>query len=265
MKAVRVSLSLKPSFTKALGILLFVILACPFIPVLTHTAFSQSKTLDDIRNRITGKGEILQVDFRTLFMDSFTGDYSQIRGRAWIGHNRYKIETGERLLLVEDSVSTLWDPTQNRVVLSDYLPEEDDFAPARLLASERDDLRIEEISVRDPLPGNATLLEFGYSSQELSNLNLAFVSPDIPRNSTLIRFTSEDPYATLVELVLVADNLQKPQFIRAVDQVDNVIHTQFTAVNWFDEGKTNGLSANLSAIFTFELPDEAEVIDLRKP
>lgn len=249
------TVSLTSKSTIAGGIIFLISVA------FSSLAFSQSKSLDQIRQRISDQGEILQVDFQTLFVDSFTGDYSLVQGRAWIGLDKYKVETADRLLLVEDSLSSLWDPEQRRLVLSDYVPEEDDFAPAKLFGSEDTNLLIRDVSRQDPLPGDATLAELGYTREELAQMNLEFVAPTLPRNSTPVRFTSQDPYATLLEFVMVKDNRQNPLFIRAVDQVDNVIHTQFTAVKWIKDSES---SLPTSSLFTIEVPLDAEVIDLRQ-
>ncbi len=262
----RLLLSMKTAFFRLFPLGLAIFLSVSLCGAPTEIAFSQSLALEQIQNRITKQDDILQVEFRSLFVDSFTGDYSELQGRAWIGLNRYKVETAERILLVEDSVSSLWDPAQQRLVISDYVAEEDDFAPAKLFGVGKSDVTITEISGRDPLPGHGTLSEFGYTREELTRLKLDFVTAAQPRNSTSVRMKSEDSYAALPELVLVLDSRQDPLFIRAVDQVNNVIHMQFTTVKWVRSCVTEpcGPQDGSAEYFSIEVPVTAEVVDLRK-
>lgn len=229
-----------------------------FLSLIASPVFAQSETLDALKTRLSSQTEVLRLSFRTLYVDSFTGDYSELSGTAWITENQYKIETGDRLLWVKDSVSTLWDPSQNRVVISDYVPEEDDFAPARFFEADPAAVTVREISSSNgaSLPGESTLIDLGFTENELARLGLTFIVPEIPRRSTWIELSSEDPFATLVEIVLVVDRDTQPLLIRAVDQVENVIHTQFRSVSWVTEP--------VSRLFAIELPESAEVVDLRK-
>ncbi|NBV31848.1 MAG: hypothetical protein EBR93_04870 [Bacteroidetes bacterium] len=229
-----------------------------FLSLIASPVFAQSETLDALRTRLTVQNEVMSVSFRTLFVDSFTGDYSELSGTAWIAENQYKVETEDRFLWVKDSVSTLWDPAQNRVVISDYVPEEDDFAPARFFETDPSTVKISEVSSDNDasLPGESTLIDLGFTENELDRLGLTYIIPEIPRRSTWIELSSQDPYATLVDIVLVVDRDSEPLLIRAIDQVENVIHTQFRSVSWIREPA--------SSLFEIQFPESAEVVDLRQ-
>lgn len=229
-----------------------------FLSFIAPPVFGQSETLDALKARLSAQNEVLRLSFRTLYVDSFTGDYSELSGTAWIAEKQYKIETGDRLLWVKDSVSTLWDPSQNRVVVSDYVPEEDDFAPARFFEADPATVTVRELPARSDasLPGESTLVDLGFTDNELARLGLSFIMPEIPRRSTQVELSSQDPFATLVEIVLIVDRDLQPLMIRAIDQVENVIHTQFLSASWINEPA--------SSLLEVRFPESAEVVDLRK-
>jgi outer membrane lipoprotein-sorting protein len=197
--------------------------------------------LQPLRERIRGGG-ILRARFESRYTDGFTSESSSRSGRLWLADGAYRIETDDQVLVVKDRVSTVLDRTENRFLISDYDPEEDDFAPSRFLdASE-------------------TMTE----TQSRSG------------RRTVVTLSSEDPFALWLEIRIVLDARGLPVTISGRDQGDNLIDTELSDVEWLADvvngggavppGSGAGEPATRSAhasLFTLTPPEGMEIIDLR--
>lgn len=140
-------------------------------------------------------GQIFSADFHHQSVDSYTQDTVSNNGLIWVGNQDYKVRTDQQTVVVDGKISTVFDRNRNRVIISEYEPSEDDFAPSRIL----------------------------------NGIDSTFtVTEEMKRgNQFYIQLTSEDPFAIYKEVEIVLSEALIPQQIRAVDPVDNIITTEF--------------------------------------
>lgn len=139
-------------------------------------------------------GEIFKATFEHEFLDTFTGESQRTEGTIWIGKEQYKIVSNTNVMVVDGKISRVYDSMKNRVIISDYIEEEDDFAPSRMLQGVDDSYEVDQAaSARGPV----------------------------------IRLTSEDPFAIFTQVTIQLNPQNIPLRIIAIDQVENELITQF--------------------------------------
>jgi len=168
------------------------------------------------------QGMIFYADFTHRYDDSFTGETQQNDGVIWIGKDQYKIEGNNQVMVVDGDISRVYDAAKNRVITSDYVEEEDDFAPSRMLQG----------------------VDESYAISESGASN----------GSTVITLESDDPFSVFQTVTISLDSNGLPTAIRATDQADNQLTTQFQSGE-FVEPEEN--------LFELNDPADAEQIDLR--
>lgn len=141
-------------------------------------------------------GKIFYSDFSHRYEDSFTGETEQNEGIIWIGKEQYKIEGSNQVMVVDGEISRVYDGSKNRVIISDYIEEEDDFAPSRMLQGVDDSYSVEE-----------SALENG---------------------GTEIVLSSSDPFSIFERVTIQLDAEGNPTEIRALDQAENILVTRFS-------------------------------------
>lgn len=149
------------------------------------------------------QNDVFAASFSHQYKDSFTGEEQYTEGQIWIGKNRYKIEGDQQMVVVEDSVSTVYDGSKNRVITSDYVEAEDDFAPSRMLQGVDDSFSVTE--------------------------------ENIENGETKIILTSDDPFSIFVEVEIFLDSNGNPLRIEAIDQAENELITQFNNGGFVEE------------------------------
>ncbi len=198
-------------------LLLMMILALAVFPVHAQ----ETPNFDSLKAAFE-QGEIFTADFSHRYEDSFTGETEENEGRIWIGREQYKIKGSNQVMMVDGVYSRVYDGGKNRVIISEYVEEEDDFAPSRMLQGVDDSYRVEE------------------SGGESGN--------------TIIRLTSDDPFAIFEEVTIQLDKDNIPLEIKAMDQAENLLITRFENGQFIEE---------FEDLFDLEYPDDAEIIDLR--
>lgn len=149
------------------------------------------------------EGKVFTAQFSHEYNDSFTGESQRTDGQIWIGKNRYKIEGDLQQVVVDGDFSTVYDGSKNRVIISDYVEEEDDFAPSRMLQGVQDDFTARE-----------ELLSSG---------------------ETKITLTSTDVFSVFFEVFIYVSADGIPLRIEAIDQADNELLTGFENGRFIDE------------------------------
>ncbi|MCC5934663.1 MAG: hypothetical protein JJU35_10460 [Balneolales bacterium] len=179
--------------------------------------------LDRLGERIQA-GEVFTAMMQHRFLDGFTGEEVSSRGEVWVGADSYKIVTDAQLISVSGRVSTVLNIAQNQLIISNYQPEEDDFAPSRFLGSYQDRFSVNRI--------------------------------DPQGRFTVVTLQATDPFEliTLARITLEENSLLPHQMF-AEDLNDN----QFFIT--FEDGR---LLPGEDGIFGFDWPDDAEIIDLRE-
>jgi outer membrane lipoprotein-sorting protein len=188
-----------------------------------------SPTLERMRDRIS-MGQIYHARFESVYFDSFTLDSSVVQGTLWLGEEGYRVETDQQTLVVSGSVSRVWDADRNRVILSDYREEEDDFAPSVVLSDQDDDMQARDVRIA---------------------------------GGVAVELVSKDPYANLREIRLEVRNGDLPYRATSVDPAENRTVTRLIGSAWLMPGAPGG-KAVPSGLFSLEIPPGAEVVDLRE-
>ena len=154
---------------------------------------AQTPAFDQLKQKFE-EGYIFNAVFSHEYEDSYTGEHSQNQGEIWIGKDSYRVEGDEQIMIVDGEISRVYDGIRNRLLISDYDEEEDDFAPSRMLQGVDDSYNVEEESVN---------------------------------SETIIRLISDDPFAIFISVEITIDDHGNPALIRAVDQVENLLTTRF--------------------------------------
>ena len=143
------------------------------------------------------------AEFTHEYNDTFTGEQQLTTGTIWVGKDKYKMNSGDNFMLVEDDISRVYDSTKNRVIISEYFEEDDDFAPSRMLQGVDD--------------------SFNVSEQQMEN------------GRTVIRMNSDDPFSIFITVTIYLNSAEVPYRIEAVDQVDNELLTVFNNGRFIEE------------------------------
>src|SRR5690554_6151793 len=93
---------------------------------------AQTPEFDKLKARFES-GKIFEARFDHEFTDSYTGEVLVSAGKIWIGASAYRLESETQDLVVDGETSKVYDANRNRVIIDEYIPEDDDFAPSRLL------------------------------------------------------------------------------------------------------------------------------------
>ncbi len=141
-------------------------------------------------------GQILHAQFTYRYADSFTNETAVNSGELWIGRDRYRIDSSPQTVLVDGETSKVYDSNRNRLIVSEYIPEEDDFAPSRILNG----------------------LDSTYSVEQQKKEG----------NSYIITLRSDEPLSLYSKIKITLDQYFVPLEILAVDRADNVITTTFS-------------------------------------
>lgn len=180
---------------------LFIILFCLGSSL---TVKAQGNPFSQLKQKFE-EGTIFKADFHHQSVDSYTQDTVASRGQIWVGERQYKVQAKSQSVVVDGKMSMVYDENRNRVIVSKYEPEEDDFAPSRIL--------------------NGVDSTFTVEAEEQQD------------NQIYIRLASDDPFAIYKKVEIYLSKALVPQKIRAVDPVDNVITTSFDEGEFISEQK----------------------------
>jgi len=160
-----------------------------------HQAEAQNTPAFDQLKQAFEDGQIFHAEFTHRYEDSFTGETQQSEGVIWIGKEQYKIEGMDQIMVVDGEISRVYDGAKNRVIISDYVEEEDDFAPSRMLQGVDGSYRVTETSVN---------------------------------GQTEVVLHSDDPFSIFETVTILLDANGHPAEINATDQAENLLITRFT-------------------------------------
>ncbi|MEL7833298.1 outer membrane lipoprotein carrier protein LolA [Fodinibius sp. Rm-B-1B1-1] len=166
-----------------------------------HLAVGQENPFADLKETFEN-GAIFKADFHHQTVDSYTQDTVASDGEIWVGKKQYKVQSGPQTVVVDGKISKVYDQRKNRVIVSKYIPEEDDFAPSRIL--------------------NGVDSTFVVQKEERQG------------DEIYIRLTSDDPFAIYQEVEIFLSTKLTPKKIVAVDPADNVITTTFEKGTFVD-------------------------------
>lgn len=175
-------------FLSAITLTLFLLL------LVTDVAKAQSQVFEELKTRFQ-EGVVFKAEFEHAYTDAYTGDVSSSEGMIWIDQNGYKLESDDKVIVVDGELSQVYEAFRNRLIISEYDPEEDDFAPSRMLSGLDD--------------------TYSASEEKLSDGN------------TLITLVTQDDFATFLTVEIEVNAELEPLKITAYDFADNVIVTVF--------------------------------------
>ncbi len=165
------------------------------LSVVVLTAFGVSDALKALQEKFQGGG-IFRAEMEHTYRDSFTGETTLTKGTIWLAKDGYKVETGDQTILVHKGTSRVFNRTRKQLILSNYHPEEDDFAPSRFFDNDGAAYKATDRVVEG-------------------------------RTSIQIRFT--DPFDLLRSATIQIGAGGLPTSISAEDQADNRMTTRFTS------------------------------------
>jgi outer membrane lipoprotein-sorting protein len=171
------------------------------IPIEAH---SQENPFSELRKTFE-QGTIFNADFSHQSVDSYTQDTVANSGQIWVGQRQYKVKTRDQSVVVDGETSKVYDEGRNRVIISKYEPEEDDFAPSRILNGVDSTFTVQKEQVRE--------------------------------NDIHILLHSDDPFAIYKQVEIFLSKNLIPQKIIAVDPADNVITTSFSNGEFAEPGQ----------------------------
>jgi outer membrane lipoprotein-sorting protein len=174
------------------------ILPLIIVVIITSIASSvhaaDSPALRSLKAQFTEES-LYRAEMSHHFTDSFTGETTDVFGTIWFGRDAYRIDTPDQIVIVNGDVSTVWNRRQNRVIISHYSADDDEFAPSRFFTGDHG----------------------------------AFQSEDVaqPRGGTMIHIRSDDPFELFSEVRIFVDADGRPLRIEATDQMENKVRTEF--------------------------------------
>ncbi len=170
---------------------------------MSMTAYSQTPHFDRLKVNFE-ENRVFKAGFSHEYRDAFTGEEQFSEGKIWIGKNRYKIEGNLQTMVVDGELSTVYDQNRNRVIISDYIEEEDDFAPSRMLQGVDESFQVAESELND--------------------------------DRVKIEMVSDDPFSIFREVTILLDSNGFPEQIMAIDQADNELLTRFESGEFIPAG-----------------------------
>jgi outer membrane lipoprotein-sorting protein len=155
--------------------------------------FAQAPPIDALRQELES-GKVYVARMNHKMYDSFSNSTTRFSGEIVIGINAYKVTSSERSYLVYNGESKVYETNENRLLISDYDPEEDDNAPSRFL-----------YEVDDVYEINYRTLEQG----------------------STVELTSNDPFELYYKVTIRFDADGNPLSVKAIDQADTELLTEF--------------------------------------
>jgi hypothetical protein len=154
------------------------------------------KAWENVKSEIN-EGQVLFSSFNMQSRDTYNDDVTSFSGKLYLWKSGYRIETKDNDMLVFNGLSTVIDHTQQQVIQSLYVAEDDDFAPAKLLQED---------------------------------WLLAFEQKIDPNNQQII-WSTEDPFETFSVLSVEMNDLF-PKTLKAKDQLQNAVNLQLLNPKW---------------------------------
>jgi len=169
-------------------------IALLFILFIVSAVKSEAQSLDSLRATFE-EGNVFTSAFEHIYKDTFTGENQTTTGTIWIDSSQYKIISGNSIMVVDGEVSYVYDSTKDRVIISEYVEEDDDFAPSRMLQG----------------------VDSSYTISE----------QPLDEGGVRIQMVSDDPFSVFSEVFVRLNESGIPQRIEAIDQVENELVTTF--------------------------------------
>lgn len=176
-----------------MGLKIYSVCAILFL-VSTVSASAQNTAFPKLKSNFENE-KVFVADFEHTYFDSYTNESLASEGKIWVSSEKYRLDSENQLLIVDGETSRVYDEVRNRVIISDYEEEDDDFAPSRML---------------NGVDSTYTIVE-----------------EKLEKGQTKIIMTTEDDFALYLRVEIVVDKNANPISITAFDFSDNEIVTTF--------------------------------------
>lgn len=157
--------------------------------------YAQSSAFTELKTRFD-ESSVFHASFKHTYIDAYTEESTNSEGLIWIDQVGYKLESDDKIIVVDGEISRVYEGARNRLIVSEYDPEEDDFAPSKMLSG----------------------IDETYSATEKKTSN----------GNMLITLITEDDFATFVKVEIEVNKMVEPLKITAYDFADNLIITTFS-------------------------------------
>lgn len=174
-----------------LGLIVALFLGVPLTAQVNYLNLIQDK----LRN-----GAILSAQFNHEFIDAYTKETSRNEGSIWIGWQQYRIETLGQIIVINGELSKVLDRGRNRVIISEYDSELDDFAPSKIIGGLGNTYQVVDTKSR-------------HNTQEFN-------------------LQSSDSFSTFEQMSIRIDSDLKPVDLSALDMGANRMQTSFSEVKY---------------------------------
>ncbi len=172
-----------------------ILLATALLVLFSSQVAGQATTFDALKSKFD-EGLVFYAEFNSSEFDSYTEETNSYTGKIWIDDTSYKVEGEVETLVIDGKLSRVYNSERNRVIINDYDPMDDSFAPSKLLS------------------GNSE--EYTSSEKKLSNRNI------------LITLLTQDEFSDYVKVEIELNKDLEPVKITAYDFADNIYTTTFS-------------------------------------
>jgi len=174
-------------------------------PVMGFQAVKPASGLENLKAKLKS-GQVFQATITHSFIDTFTSDTLFTIGKIWIYQGGYRLESENRIIAVNDSISKVYNSIKEQLIISPYSAIEDDFAPSRFIQASETDFNIIEKANNDS-------------------------------TKWFVKLVSKDDFSLFTTIELTLDEWFGPVAVNANDQNGNVNTTLFTNAIWQDYDK----------------------------
>ncbi|NCP84698.1 MAG: outer membrane lipoprotein carrier protein LolA [Bacteroidetes bacterium] len=192
-------------------------------PAMGFQTVKPTNGLENLKAKLKS-GQVFQATITHSLIDTFTNDTLYTVGKIWIYQDGYRLESENRIISVNDSISQVYNSIKEQLIISPYVAIDDDFAPSRFIQASETDFNIVEKAIND-------------STQ------------------WFIKLESKEDFSLFTTIELTLDEWFGPKSVNANDQNGNINTTLFTNAIWQDYDKK---------IQEIDYPDSTEIIDLRE-
>lgn len=147
------------------------------------------------------RGEVLKGKMEHVFRDSFTGEQTFHSGQILLSKNKYLISVDGQIIYVDGEISRVYNAAENKVIISEYFPEEDEFAPSRFFSTPTDRFQLTVERRTD--------------------------------ESILMLLRTADPFEIFTEVSIILSSQGIPLEVHAIDQTENTFTTAFIEADFF--------------------------------
>lgn len=172
-----------------------VVLTTALLVLLSGYVLGQTSTFEGLKAKFDD-GLVFYAEFNSSEFDSYTQETSSYTGKIWIDDTSYKVQSEVETLVIDGELSRVYNSERNRVIINDYDPMDDSFAPSKLLSGSSE--------------------EYTSSEKKLSNGNI------------LITLLTQDEFSDYVKVEIELNKDLEPVKITAFDYADNIYNTTFS-------------------------------------